>query len=403
LELTEMESTAGVRVSVKLAENFRTQSSLIHFQHGLGESDLLLSFYLGKEESYLWAVTRSSIELHRLPAESEVREQIRRFREAIVSGAPERLSTDLYQQLFGSLDPAAAAKTSWLLSLDGALFDLPFAALVSGYENGQPVYAAERHSSQRIPGALFLNRGVRAGPGGYLAVADPIYNSADPRRRTDLHSLLLTADDRSPGQLNRLVNSTRELQRSSESWHDDTGRARPIQILEGAAARCDAFLERLTTAPSIIHLATHVLAPWASQSSAAQGFAAQVDQAFLAFSLDASGGPGLLSASEVGMLNVPGVLVVMTGCAAGTGDVRSGAGLLGLTRAWMMAGARAVVATSWPVPDTDGDLIPAFYGYLRTKTAAEALRRSQVDLIHSSTWQAAPSYWAAFQVTGGGL
>ena len=57
-----------------------------------------------------------------------------------------RLGADLYQRLFGSLDPADAAKTSWLLSLDGALFDLPFAALVSGYENGQPVYAAERHS-----------------------------------------------------------------------------------------------------------------------------------------------------------------------------------------------------------------------------------------------------------------
>ena len=58
LELTEMESAAGVGVSVMLAENFRTRSSLIHFQHGLGESDLLLSFYLGKQESYLWAVTR---------------------------------------------------------------------------------------------------------------------------------------------------------------------------------------------------------------------------------------------------------------------------------------------------------------------------------------------------------
>ena len=45
LELTEMEIAAGVGVSVKLAENFRTRSSLNHFQQGLGKSDLLLSFY----------------------------------------------------------------------------------------------------------------------------------------------------------------------------------------------------------------------------------------------------------------------------------------------------------------------------------------------------------------------
>jgi CHAT domain-containing protein len=122
----------------------------------------------------------------------------------------------------------------------------------------------------------------------------------------------------------------------------------------------------------------------------------------LAFSLDAHGSPGLLSASEIGMLHVPGALIVMTGCATGTGDARAGAGLLGLTRAWMTAGARAVVATHWPVPDTDGDLIPAFYRNLGADSVAEALRRSQVEQIHSGTWQAAPSYWAAFQVTGGG-
>ena len=97
-----------------LAENFRTRNSLIHFQHGLGESDLLLSFYLGKSESYLWTVTRSRIELHRLPAESEIREDVKRFREAISTGAPagEKLGADLYRRLFHSLSPAAAAKTS---------------------------------------------------------------------------------------------------------------------------------------------------------------------------------------------------------------------------------------------------------------------------------------------------
>jgi len=68
----------------------------------------------------------------------------------------------------------------------------------------------------------------------------------------------------------------------------------------------------------------------------------------------------------------------------------------------MMAGARTVVATNWPVPDADGDLIPAFYQNLRDTSAAEALRRSQVQLIHSGTWQSSPSYWAAFQVMGGG-
>jgi len=390
LELTEMESTAGVGIAVTLPENFRTRSSLIDIQQGLGERELLLSFYLGKQESYLWAVTQRSIELHRLPAESEVHEDVRRFREVILKNQPagDKLGADLYERLFGSLNAADAARTSWLLSLDGVLFELPFPALVTGYKDHQPVYAAQAHSTQEIPGALFLTRDPPSS-GGYLGVGDPIYNTADPRRDPD------TAWARNGSavyhQLNRLVNSGRELQRSSETWRADGGLPRPIQILEGTAARRQVFLDALNAAPSTIHLSTHVLT---SETDP--------EQAYLAFSLDAGGTPGLLSTSEVGMQHVPGALIVMTGCATGTGDIRAGAGLLGLTRAWMMAGARAVVATNWPVPDANGDLIPAFYQHLRTSSAAEDVRRSQVEQIHSGTWQAAPSYWAAFQVTGGG-
>ena len=394
LELTEMESNSGVGVSMRLVENFQPRNSLTHIQQGLGESDLLLSFYLGKQESYLWGVTQSSIELHRLPAESEIRRDVTRFREAIISGEPEgeKLGANLYQRLFGSLRPSDATKTDWLLSLDGALFELPFAALVSGYENGHPVYIPERNSVQHIPGALFLMR-TTAAPGGYLGVGDPVYNSADPRASTKWSPRMLTASREEPAQLNRLVNSSRELRRSAESWHDNTYGARPIQILEGTAAQRDTFLHGLDAAPSTIHLATHVLTPTARAPTA---------EAFVAFSLDTNGNPGLLSTSEIGMLHVPGALIVMSGCATATGDARAGAGLLGLTRAWMMAGARAVVATNWAVPDIDGDLIPAFYRYLRTNSAAEALRRAKVEMIHSGTWQASPSYWAAFQVTGGG-
>ena len=417
LVLTEMESIAGLGVSLNSGENFRTRSSLTHIQHGLSESELLLSFYLGRQESYVWAVTNSSLEIHRLPSAGELGEEIRRFRQALLaeaeSSAREQLAADLYQRLLGWVDSKGAAKTSWLLSLDGPLFDLPFAALVSGYENGRPVYAVEQHSIQELPGAMFRSA-TSAGDGtsrGFLGVGDAVYNSADPRWRSGRSSWRLAisgplAEALSPsalspsaassGQQNRLVSTSRELSRSSRNWQSDVGSARQIQILEGTAASRSAFLAGINAFGTqhvtlTIHLATHVLAS-----------AMQPEQAFLAFSLDASGNPGLLSTSDVGLLHVPDALVVMTGCATAAGDVRPGVGLLGLSQAWMMAGAKTVVATNWPVPDADGDLIPTFYRNLRGTSAAEALRRSQVQLIHSGTWQSSPSYWAAFQVMGGG-
>jgi CHAT domain-containing protein len=92
----------------------------------------------------------------------------------------------------------------------------------------------------------------------------------------------------------------------------------------------------------------------------------------------------------------------MTGCESGEGEIQAGAGLLGLTRAWQMAGARAVIATGWPVSDTNGELFAAFYRHLRDVPPAEALRRSQVEMIYSGTWRSAPGYWASYQVSGGG-
>lgn len=78
----------------------------------------------------------------------------------------------------------------------------------------------------------------------------------------------------------------------------------------------------------------------------------------------------------------------------------AGAGILGLTRAWLVAGASAVVATGWAVEDSRGDLMPAFYSRLHQDSPAEALRQSQVAMIHSGNWQANPAYWASYQLTG---
>ncbi len=306
LELTEMESKAGVGFSVTLAENFRTRNSLIHFQHGLGESDLVLSFYLGQRESYVWAVTRRRLELHRLPAGAELRGSISRFREAVMAGGSaisgespgDKLGEDLYQRLFGSLDQRVTAKTSWLLSLDKDLFELPFAALVTGRENGRPVYFAERHTSEVIPGAMFLAN-VGGAQGGYLGVADPVYNSADSR-----WARWAPAPKSENAPLNRLVNSAQELRRSADTWRTVFD-GQPVTILEGTSAGRDAFLHALNQQPKTIHLATHVLTPRQTPG-----------QAFVAFSLDKQGEPGLLSTRDIGLLHVPGALVVMTGCAA---------------------------------------------------------------------------------------
>jgi CHAT domain-containing protein len=60
-----------------------------------------------------------------------------------------------------------------------------------------------------------------------------------------------------------------------------------------------------------------------------------------------------------------------------------------------------VLATSWPVRDSQGEIFASFYNHLRHDSAAEALRLSQLEMLQSGTWRAEPSYWAPYQITGG--
>jgi len=394
LELVEMETKAGLGFPAKNYEIFHDQTSLIHFRQGLSESEVLLSFHLGYGESYLWAVTRETLHLQKIAAEGEIRAQVVALEDAVQAGRPEavELGERLYRELFSQLGQDAVRRPSWLLSLDGILFDVPFAALVTERKGGKVSYLVSEHSVQTIPGALLLSTHPEAGTGWFLGVGDPIYNAADPRWRGAkkpgpflMLFQALTAGTGSDAQFGRLVGSARELNRSVANW-GGTG----TLLLEGADARRDLFLDQLAHGPSAIHLATHVIS---SHTRA---------QPFIAFGLGPTGESEHLTMREVASLRVAGAMVVMSGCDSQSGEVRDGAGLLGLTRAWQMAGATAVLATYWPVRDSAGDIFARFYNHLRQVPAAQALRLSQMEMIHSGTWRATPSYWAPYQISGGG-
>jgi CHAT domain-containing protein len=437
LKLTEMEARAGLGIRWKKQENFRTQTSLIHFREGLSESELLLSFLLDRSESYLWAVSRRSVKLIRLPPEARLAEEVAAFQKAVRAGTPEakQLGEALYRMLFERLDPEQWEKRDWLLSLDGVLFDLPFAALVVKQSpvrqpGGETVYLVERHSIQTVPGALALraaswgsvsSQANALGPppsldeeipldaparkqpslvrtsssrsservarfGAFLGVGDPIYNIADERWRSN-------HDGKAEGELARLAGSGVEVAASARAWAGD---GRTVKLLTGADANRSAFLKALEGGPSVVHLATHVIVPPGKR-----------ERAQIAFGLSRVAGrnktwsPQYLGTAQVSALHVSGALVVMTGCATGTGDAVAGPGLLGLTRAWLMAGASGVIATAWPVEDSDGEIFSRFYSHLQHSTPAEALRQTQAEMAHVSKWSRSPAVWATYQLTGG--
>jgi hypothetical protein len=124
---------------------------------------------------------------------------------------------------------------------------------------------------------------------------------------------------------------------------------------------------------------------------------------------------GILTALEVASLDLGGVdLAVLSACETGLGEVAGGEGLLGLQRAFQVAGARTVVASLWQVDDkATRALMEDFYQNLWRKkmTKLEALRQAQLTMLREGMKRGLgepeaparrlpPYYWAAFVLSG---
>jgi CHAT domain-containing protein len=111
---------------------------------------------------------------------------------------------------------------------------------------------------------------------------------------------------------------------------------------------------------------------------------------------------GLLQAWEVlEQVRIRADLVTLSACRTALGRTASGEGILGLTRSFLHAGARSVLASLWAVRDAGtADLMLRFYGHLKHGlTKDEALRAAQSELLRQPS-TGHPSHWAAFQLFG---
>jgi CHAT domain-containing protein len=133
---------------------------------------------------------------------------------------------------------------------------------------------------------------------------------------------------------------------------------------------------------------------------------------------------GILTALEVAQIDLGDVdLAVLSACETGLGASAGGEGLLGLQRAFQVAGARSVVAGLWKVSDgTTRELMQRFYDNLWRKKMPrlEALREAQMWMLRQASKQPEvlrgldfadqlrpredqplpPYYWAAFVLSG---
>lgn len=376
-----------VRMETSMGDDFRPLPDNLAetTERQLDAVTALFSFHLGTSMSWVWALDREGMEVYALPGRATIQTEVGAVTAAIRDNHPDAaaLSANLYRTIFGPIAPRFRKAQHWLLALDGALFALPVSALVESFEpatQGTPVYIAERHTVELIPGVAYWlessNRSDSQLSSLFVGVGDPVYNHADAREPHIPYGLAPSL------VLPRLVGSGAEIDACARAWQ---GRS---VLLRGPDASREKLADLLREHPAAVHLATHYVES-----------AGKTSYSLIALSLSPRGETQLLSPVEISGWQIHAGLVVLSGCHSAAGAALPGEGVMGLTRAWLAAGAHSVIGSLWDTPDDEGALFGELYRDLRDLgrlDAAQALHEAQLKMIERGGRFARPSYWGTY-------
>ncbi|MGA3131305.1 MAG: CHAT domain-containing protein [Terracidiphilus sp.] len=366
-------------------------------------------YELGTDRSYLWVVYGGKIDSYTLPARDELQRKIDKWR-FLAAGAGRSTpdASDKLRSISARLscdvlaDAVKPGMTRILIVPDGSLAMLPFEALP---EHGCPPMREEPlivgHEIVEAPSlSVFYSGKHQSEKTSYLGelaiVADPVFDADDSRWNESTHILRQLKDRRASAQqvvpISRLINTGYEAKAIEHIVGNSPGTGQ-IMVASGFKANVDTVIDPNMRNYRVWHLATH-------------GFYDQSmpELSGLVFSrLSPDGRPrsGFLNTYDIADLDVRAELVVLDACDSGAGEILSGEGVMGLSYAFLRAGATQVISTLWSVDDASSkDLMVAFYKELMQNRGdtATALRKAQLTLMRRPD-ASAPYYWAGFELT----
>ena len=417
-------------------------------QNVLDDQTVLVEYALQADQSYLFAVSKSAVSLFKLPARANIEKLATDLRAQLIpaklqrrivgidvveanrglgvaSYAPEdaapfiAASNALYKAV---LEPAAAmiGEKRVMVVADGALNYIPFEVLLKSADPGdfsslgylvktnEVIYAP----SASVVGAIKQQR-TKSSSRAMLIIADPVFNSNDARAKkgtapandAEVRGLGIQASvadvagatPAAPGAameglpLARLNGTRIEADQISKLAKDSGGQ---VDVWLDLDANEDNIATRDVSKYRVIHVATHGL------------LNAERPQ-FTGVVLSLVGNKahdGFVRTDEVFNLRLGSPLVMLSACETGLGKEKRGEGVMGLTRAFMYAGAPTVGVSLWSVADkSTADLMTDFYKRLLTAgentTSSSALRGAQLAMISGKKYSA-PFFWAPFVLVG---
>ncbi len=359
----------------------------------------LVSYWLGSESAYAWVVSPTEIRWTLLPPPAAIADKVAAFHRSLtrlVDMPVERRLQDaraLYELIIRPIEAWLSGVRQWVVIPDGALDYVPFAAL-----RMPDSFIAMQHDIALTPAAWVLDtNGARAKPHdrrGLLLVADPVYEADDPRLTAVQHvaarpqASARRALDPARRGYRRLPFTAREAAQISAQFSPAD-----VDQLTGLNATRERLLSLDWSKYRFIHIAAHGIVD------------AQVPQlsALILGSYDASGEvvDGAVRVADLSLQRLTADVAVFSACDTALGKEVLSEGLVGIGSTTLARGARAVVASLWPVSDEIGArLMTEFYRrLLYDSMSPPAALGAAMRSVVSRDGSADPALWAAFQVS----
>ena len=418
-------------------------------QNVLDDQTVLVEYALQTDDSYLFVASKSAASLFKLPPRANVEKLAMDLRAQLIpsklqrrivgidvaeanrglgisaTAAPEDIapfvaaSTALYKAVLEQAAGMIGEKRVMVVA-DGALNYIPFEVLLKssdgadfaslGYlvKTNEVIYAP----SASVVSAIKQQR-TKASGRAMLIIADPVFNSNDARAQKRTGAPATDAEVRGLG----IQSAVADVSGSAPPAQNAQMEGLPLARLNGTRTEADQISKLAKTSGGqadvwldldanednlsardiskyrVIHVATHGL------------LNAERPQ-FTGVVLSLVGNKthdGFVRTDEVFNLRLGSPLVMLSACETGLGKEKRGEGVMGLTRAFMYAGAPTVGVSLWSVADkSTADLMTDFYRRLLSSegsASSSALRGAQLAMISGKKYSA-PFYWAPFVLVG---
>jgi tetratricopeptide (TPR) repeat protein len=407
----------------------------------LQAGELMLVYNVREESTDLWVIGQEHFVGFTIPlTEAQIQQQVTAFRDtgietmlneidtakkrklegialkihlenAISDTLPDFVETShaLYQQLLPEpvRERFKKAHTLYIIPT-GALYSLPFEALVTVPDEEEPDYLIQDYAIAYLSSASLLKilrdaekRSDTEERQALLAFADPVFQQEKCEKGDDrtvrglrtrayrdllgacLPQLPATKDEAL--KIAKLFNVTPHSYPQALYLGEDASRENVLQLNEDE--ELDDF--------RYVLFATHAVLP---------DELSYINQPAVLLSYPEKG--GYLTMADVFGLQMNADLVTLSACNTGRGENTKGEGVRGLTRAFMYAGTPAVSVSLWTVnSQATQQLNQIFFTQLKEKRQyADALRQAKMAMIEGEVEDiySHPYFWAGFVVFGDG-